>query len=86
MPAALMLVGANTVRQWLLLVLMGDLGGVRPAVLSAGLVRARLCETLAKDTGLRNLDGLLDHLLAEMLGAGPSRDDAALVALRRPPG
>jgi EAL and modified HD-GYP domain-containing signal transduction protein len=53
---ALMLVGANTVRQWLLLVLMGDLGRVRPAVLSAGLTRARLCETLAKTRGMRELD------------------------------
>ena len=46
---ALMLVGANTVRQWLLLVLLGDLGSMKPAVLSAGLLRARLCETLAPE-------------------------------------
>jgi EAL and modified HD-GYP domain-containing signal transduction protein len=84
---ALMLVGANTVRQWLLLVLMGDLGGVRPAVLSAGLVRARLCETLAKDTGVRNLDGafivgllsvcdaLLDTPLEEIIPSLPLSDE-----------
>ena len=44
---AMMLLGSNTVRQWLLLVLMGELGDARPAALSVGLVRARLCETLA---------------------------------------
>jgi EAL and modified HD-GYP domain-containing signal transduction protein len=84
---ALMLVGANTVRQWLLLVLMGDLGGVRPAVLSAGLVRARLCETLAKDMNMRNVDGafivgllsvcdaLLDTPLEEIIPSLPLSDD-----------
>ena len=51
-----MLVGTNTVRQWILLVLLGDLGRVQPAVLSAGLVRAKLCETLARDKGVRGAD------------------------------
>jgi EAL and modified HD-GYP domain-containing signal transduction protein len=76
---ALMLVGANTVRQWILLVMVGDLGRVRPAVLSSGLVRARLCEELARDTGLRAADSafavgllsvcdaLLDAPLAEII-------------------
>jgi c-di-GMP phosphodiesterase len=84
---ALMLVGANTVRQWLLLVLMGDLGGVRPAVLSAGLVRARLCETLAKDMNMREVDGafivgllsvcdaLLDTPLDEIIPSLPLSDE-----------
>ena len=53
---ALMLVGANTVRQWLLLVLLGDLGSMKPAVLSAALLRARLCETLAPEMRVRNRD------------------------------
>jgi EAL and modified HD-GYP domain-containing signal transduction protein len=53
---ALMLVGTNTVRQWLLLVLMGDLGRARPAVLTTALVRAKLCESLARSRGVRALD------------------------------
>jgi EAL and modified HD-GYP domain-containing signal transduction protein len=85
---ALMLVGANTVRQWLLLVLMGDLGKVRPAVLSTGLVRARLCESLAKDSGsnialdsafivglLSVCDALLDCPLDEVIPSLPLSDD-----------
>jgi EAL and modified HD-GYP domain-containing signal transduction protein len=51
-----MLVGTNTVRQWLLLVLMGDLGRARPAVLTTALVRAKLCESLARSRGVRALD------------------------------
>ena len=97
---ALMLVGANTVRQWLLLVLMGDLGGVRPAVLSAGLVRARLCEVLAPDMGVRNLDSafvvgllsvcdaLLDTPLDQIIPSLPLSDELkdAIVSRRGPLG
>ena len=84
---ALMLVGANTVRQWLLLVLMGDLGKVRPAVLNAGLVRARLCESLARDTtprlvdsafivGLLSVcDALMDAPLDEIIPSLPLTED-----------
>ena len=43
----LMLVGSNTVRQWLLLVLMSDMGAGSPELLRSGLVRARICELLA---------------------------------------
>ena len=53
---ALMMVGTNTVRQWILLVLLGDLGRVQPAVLSTGLIRAKLCERLAKENGMRSTD------------------------------
>jgi EAL and modified HD-GYP domain-containing signal transduction protein len=53
---ALMFVGTNTVRQWILLVLLGDLGRARPAVLSSGLTRAKLCELLARNEGLRGAD------------------------------
>jgi EAL and modified HD-GYP domain-containing signal transduction protein len=92
---ALMLVGANTVRQWLLLVLMGDLGKLRPAVLSAGLVRARMCETLAR-TGPRRVpadsafivgllsvcDALIDAPLDEIIPALPLTDDIRDAILR----
>lgn len=53
---ALMFVGTDTVRQWILLVLLGDLGRVKPAVLTSGLVRARLCEQLARAKGVRAAD------------------------------
>jgi EAL and modified HD-GYP domain-containing signal transduction protein len=90
-----MLVGANTVRQWLLLVLMGDLGKIRPAVLSAALVRARLCETLARERGLRGsdsafivgllsvCDALLDAPLDEIIPALPLSDDLRDAILER---
>ena len=92
---ALMLVGANTVRQWLLLVLMGELGGVRPAVLSAGLVRAKVCETLAKDKGIRNVDGafivgllsvcdaMLDTPLDQIIPSLPLSDDIIAAIVKR---
>jgi serine phosphatase RsbU (regulator of sigma subunit) len=35
--------------------------------------------------GPADVEGLLDHLLERMLGPAPSRDDTALVAIRRPP-
>jgi c-di-GMP phosphodiesterase len=53
---ALMLVGTDTVRQWMLLVLLGDLGRVQPAVLTSGLVRARVCEQLARARRVRTTD------------------------------
>ena len=95
MRQALMLVGAQTVRQWLLLVLMGDLGRVRPAVLNAGLVRAKLCETLARDAGLRATDSafavgllsicdaLLDAPLDEIIGDLPLTADVRDAIVRR---
>jgi EAL and modified HD-GYP domain-containing signal transduction protein len=83
---ALMLVGTKIVRQWLLLVLMGDLGKVRPAVLSAGLVRARMCETLARTRGLAPdsafvvgllsvCDALIDAPLDEIIPTLPLCDE-----------
>ena len=84
---ALMLVGANTVRQWLLLVLLGDVGSMKPAVLSAALLRARLCETLAPEMRVRNrdsafivgllsvCDALLETPLDEIIPALPLADD-----------
>ena len=75
---ALMFVGTATVRQWILLVLLGDLGRSRPAVLSSGLMRAKLCELLARDAGrsadsafvvglLSVCDALLDMPLDEVI-------------------
>lgn len=89
---ALMMVGTNTVRQWLLLVLMGDLGKLRPAVLGAGLVRARICETIARMSGtpidsafivglLSVCDALLDTPLDEIIAELPLTDDVAAAIL-----
>ena len=84
---AMMLLGSNTVRQWLLLVLMGELGDARPAALSVGLVRARLCETLAPDMRVRNsgsaflvgllsvADALLDTPMKDLVESLPLTDD-----------
>lgn len=92
---ALMLVGANTVRQWLLLVLLGDLGSMKPAVLSAGLLRARLCETLAPDHRVRNrdsafivgllsvCDALLETPLDEIIPALPLSEDIQDALVKR---
>ena len=79
---ALMLVGANTVRQWLMLVLLSAAGSPRPALLTSALVRARLCESLAREArqspdsaflvGLLSIcDALFDTSLDEIIGPLP---------------
>lgn len=92
---ALMLVGTTTVRQWILLVLLGDLGRVKPAVLTAALVRAKLCELLARDAGVRGAesafvvgllslsDALLDVPLEQVIPSLPLTDDVAEAILHR---
>lgn len=85
---ALALVGARTVQQWLLLVIMGDAGGSRPEVLRTGLVRARLCESLAPQArvpaasaftaGLLSVsDALTDKPIDEVIGALPLAPELA---------
>ena len=91
---ALMMLGANTVRQWLLLVLMGDLGIANPAVLTTGLVRARLCETLAREyrllpdsafiVGLLSVcDALLDTPLEEIIPTLSLTDELKAAIVKR---
>ena len=53
---AMMLVGADRMRQWILLVMIGDLGRMRPALLASALLRARLCEQLARVKGIRGAE------------------------------
>jgi EAL and modified HD-GYP domain-containing signal transduction protein len=84
---AMMLVGADTVRQWILLVLLGDLGRVKPAVLVSGLQRARICEQLARTKGIRGAesafavgllsicDALLDAEIGEVMETLPLTPD-----------
>ena len=92
---ALTLVGTTTVRQWILLVLLGDLGRVKPAVLTAALVRAKLCELLARNAGVRGADSafivgllsiadaLLDVPLERIIPTLPLTDDVANAILYR---
>jgi EAL and modified HD-GYP domain-containing signal transduction protein len=89
---ALVLVGARTVRQWALLVMLTDIGRARPAVISSGLLRAKLCELLAVDRGvdrdsafavglLSMLEALLDVPLDEIIPTLPLTDDVAAALL-----
>ena len=91
---ALMLVGAKTVQQWALLVMLTDVGAVRPAVLTSGLQRARLCQQLAPDhrvdadsafaVGLLScLDALLDAELATIVPSLPLTDEVVGALLER---
>jgi c-di-GMP phosphodiesterase len=91
---ALMLVGVRTVRQWALLVMLTDVGPVRPALLSAALLRARLCQSLAADAradgdaafavGLLScLDALLEQPLEEIVPTLPLTDEVCDALLHR---
>lgn len=94
---ALMLVGTDRVRQWLLLVLLGRLGELKPAVLTAALLRARLCETLAQARGLSRTavdgafitgllsvaDALLDAPMDELVDTLPIADEVRAALLTR---
>ena len=91
---ALMLVGARTVRQWALLVMLTDAGPVRPALLGAAILRARMCQSLAADAGadadaafavglLSCLDALLEQPLAEIVPTLPLTDEVGAALLRR---
>lgn len=80
---ALVLLGARPVRQWALLVLLSELGAARPALISAALLRARLCERLALEWGaaapdaffavglLSITDALLDQPLEAVVSTLP---------------
>jgi c-di-GMP phosphodiesterase len=80
---ALILLGARPVRQWALLVLLSELGATRPALISAALLRARLCERIAREHGARDpdayfavgllsvSDALLDEPLEQVLSTLP---------------
>jgi EAL and modified HD-GYP domain-containing signal transduction protein len=89
---ALVLVGARTVRQWALLVMLTDIGRARPAVISSGLLRAKLCELIAADKGvdrdsafavglLSMLEALLDVPLGEIIPTLPLTDDVLAALL-----
>lgn len=76
---AMVVLGSERVRQFLLLVLLGQLGAGRPALVSTAVVRGRLCETLSREMSLGDpelaftagvlsvVDALLDQPMAEVL-------------------
>jgi EAL and modified HD-GYP domain-containing signal transduction protein len=84
---AMVVLGAERVRQFLLVVLVSELGAQRPALVAAALLRARLCETLMREqpegnpdtaftAGLLSVvDALLDRPMGEVLRALPVSDE-----------
>ncbi len=92
---ALVLLGARRVRQLVLLVLLSELGEGRPALVAAGVLRGRLCETLAIDLGLPDpdaaftagvlsiADALLDQPLTRVIDSLPVTDELRFALLAR---
>jgi EAL and modified HD-GYP domain-containing signal transduction protein len=92
---ALVLLGARRVRRIVLLVLLAELGEGRPALVAAGALRGRLCETLAIDLGLPDpdaaftvgvlsiADALLDQPLTRVIDLLPVTDELRFALLVR---
>ena len=92
---AMMLLGAERVRQFMLIVLLSELGEGRPALVSAALMRARLCEHLAVALGtadpntaftagiLSTVDALLDQPLFEVIKTLPVTEELRWAVLGR---
>jgi len=86
---ALVLVGENEIRKWATLVVLPQLAGNKPAELVLlAVVRARLCELIARSAGLASraselflmglfslLDVMMDQPLKELLGPLNASDD-----------
>jgi EAL and modified HD-GYP domain-containing signal transduction protein len=92
---ALVLLGADAVRQWALLVALAGAGPTGDAVLASGLLRARICELLARRertappdgafaVGLLSVvDALTGAPLEEAVRELPLEDDVCAAILRR---
>lgn len=92
---AMVLLGSERVRQFMLLVLLSELGEGRPALVSAAVMRARLCEQLAVALGtadpdtaftagiLSTVDALLDQPLFEALKTLPVTEELRWAVLGR---
>jgi EAL and modified HD-GYP domain-containing signal transduction protein len=92
---AMMLLGSERVRQLMLLVLLADLGEGRPALVSAAVLRGRLCEALARRLGtadpdtaftagvLSTVDALLDQPMFDALRTLPVTDELRWALLGR---
>src|SRR3712207_95804 len=84
---ALVLLGAERVRQFLLLVLLSEMGEGRPALVSAAVMRGRLCEALSREHGMGEpdtaftagvlsvVDALLDQPMFEILKTLPVTEE-----------
>jgi EAL and modified HD-GYP domain-containing signal transduction protein len=97
---ALILLGAERVRQFLLLLLLAEVGAGRNALVGAAVLRGRLCETIARDLEvcdpasaftagvLSVLDALLERPMAVVLSTVPVSDELrwALLAHSGPVG
>ena len=92
---ALVLLGAERVRQFLLLILLAELAAGRQALIGAAVLRGRLCETIARDLEvcdpataftagvLSVLDALLDRPMSAVLRAVPVSDELRWALLAR---
>jgi EAL and modified HD-GYP domain-containing signal transduction protein len=92
---AMILLGAERVRQFMLLVLLSDLGEGRPALVSAAIMRGRLCEKLAVALGtadpdtaftagvLSTADALLDQPLMDVVKTLPVTEELRWALLGR---
>ncbi len=92
---ALILLGAERVRQFLLLLLLAELGAGRRALIAAALLRGRLCEALARDLEVGDpataftagvlsvLDALLACPMATVLRTVPVSDELRWALLAR---
>jgi EAL and modified HD-GYP domain-containing signal transduction protein len=84
---ALVLLGSEQVRQFVLLVLLSELGEGRPALVASAVLRGRLCEAIARDLQLANpdtaftagvlsvVDALLDQKLFDVLRTLPVTEE-----------
>ena len=92
---AMILLGAERVRQFMLLVLLSELGEGRPALVSVAVMRGRLCEKLAIALGtadpdtaftagiLSTVDALLDQPMFEVLKTLPVTEELKWALLGR---
>ena len=92
---AMILLGAERVRQFMLLVLLSELGEGRPALVAAAIMRGRLCEKLAVALGtadpdtaftagvLSTADALLDKPLFEVVKTLPVTEELKWALLGR---
>ncbi len=53
---AIVYLGRGTIRNWVVLYIMGGVDGKADEIVTLGLVRGRLCELLAQRSGLPNAD------------------------------
>ena len=92
---ALVLLGTHRVRQFVLLVLLSELGRGRPALVSAAVLRGRLAESLARDLRIADpdtaftagvlsvVDALLDQPLFDVLKSMPVTEELRWALLGR---